>query len=169
MATSANDPVLVNGELIKRNIANGFEDLTLNERAFGLNYLVHYDERRAASECGYSKQHGARLLRKPLVAAFIKWLQDEQQIANIVTEEMVRTSLLNLIPRLSGEEDIPIVTKDGFTVMARKFHGTELISVLKVLREMADDYKGVKIDLSLDETFASIVDNHRKQTDAGSE
>lgn len=168
MASPNDNTVLVDGDQIQRNINNGFQDLTLNEHAFCLNYVVHYDERRAASESGYSKSHGARLLRKPLIAACIKWMQENRQIANHVTEEMIRTCLLNLVPKLSGDEEIPVVTKDGFTVMARKFHSSELLNLLKMLREMADDYKGVKIDLNMNETFASIVARHRKETDAGS-
>ena len=87
----------------------------------------------AAKEAGLSNQRGRLLLSNPLVRALIADLQKEQYQTNIITEELIRTKLLELLPKLMGEEEVPIVLSNGAMVMEKKFFPGEARAALESL------------------------------------
>lgn len=131
----------INKELIDRNIESNFADLEPQKRAFALSYVIDYDHRRAAMEAGIKPNRGFSLLRDPLVSAFIKFLQDELQISNIITADFIKAQYLALIPKLAGQEDIPIILPDGEQIEGKKFYPGELTNVLKELAKSTKFYE----------------------------
>lgn len=143
--------------LIDRNKNNGWQDLDPRERAFALEYLVHYSHRKAAEKAGYSASAGISLIRRPLVAAFIRDLQDHQSVTNIVTEDFVRNLWLTLLPKLMGEEEVPMVTSQGEAFTAKKFHASEVNSVIKELAKSTDFYKAEEGGTNLADVLAALA------------
>lgn len=141
MAITDNLTVEEARELIDRNRKQGWPDLDLGERAFALEYITDYNHRRAARETGWSPDHGLKLIRRPLVVAFIKDLQDKQSISNIVTEDFVRNMWLSILPKLMGDEEVPMVTAQGEQFRANKFHASEVNAALRELAKSTSFYK----------------------------
>ena len=128
-------------ELVRRNQEQGWPDLSEQKRAFALNYILDYNHRNAAQQVGLGAHVGLRTLRDPLVAAFVKHLQDEQATTNFITEDFIRAQYLALIPKLAGEEEVPIVLGDGREIDACKFFPGELTNVIKELAKSTKFYE----------------------------
>ena len=154
------DPDEVNAQ-IERNRKNGFEDLTLPERAFAHQYIIDYDHRRAAVDTGFGADAGIRLVRKPLIAAYIKALQDEDLVADTITRDFVRAQMLNLLPKLMGDEEIPVVLSNGANILARKFHAGEANALLRELAKAVDFYevRESRLSGSFAEMFKEVMDD----------
>ena len=127
--------------IIERNKTSGWPDLEPKRKAFAMHYIIDYDARNAAKKAKFAEATGARLIREPLLSAYISELQNEELISNVVTEDFVRTQWLNLIPMLSGQVEVPIVLADGTQVDVKKFHASELNSVLKELAKSTKFYE----------------------------
>ena len=56
---------------IERNRLNGWEDLDILEKAFGAEYIVDYSHRKAMERLDQDPDKGLKMLRNPLVYAFI--------------------------------------------------------------------------------------------------
>jgi hypothetical protein len=128
-------------ELVKRNQEMDWPDLSEQKRAFALNYVLHYNHRKAAEEVHLNPDLGLRIVREPLVAAYIKYLQDEQSITNFITEDFVRTQYLNLLPKLMGEEEVAIITGAGDAITECKFFPGEATNVIKELAKSTKFYE----------------------------
>jgi len=153
--------------VIERNKANGWEDLSAQRKAFAMHFLLNYDHRAAAKKVKFSLEMGAKLIREPLLSAYISELQSQDLISNIVTEDFVRTQWLNLIPILSGQVEIPIVLADGSEINARKFHAAELNNVLKELAKSTKFYEEGSGDGSVNVQInvAALLGNNAKIID----
>ena len=129
--------------LIERNKAENWPDLLPQRKAFALRYIIDYDHHSAAKETKLNPKYSLKYLREPLTAAYISYLQAESHIQNVITDDFVRTQYLNLLPMLSGQVEVPMVVgKDSDQINAKKFHSTELISVLKELAKSTKFYEG---------------------------
>jgi len=128
--------------IIERNKGTGWPDLTAQRKAFAMHFLMDYDHRAAAVEVKFSEAMGAKLIREPLLSAYISELQNQDLISNIVTEDFVRTQWLNLIPILSGQVEVPLgVDADGDQLNGKKFMASELNNVLKELAKSTKFYE----------------------------
>lgn len=122
------------------NKENDWPDLDLQYRAFALDYVTHYDHMKAATNAGFSANSGLSILRKPLVSAFVAHLQSQTFVSNVITEDFIRAQWLNLIPKLAGQEEVPIVTGTGEQVYAEKFYPGELNNLLKEMAKTTKIY-----------------------------
>lgn len=128
--------------IIERNKKSDWADLEPRERAFAYSYLADYNHRRAAQSINLSADHGIRILRRPLVSAFIQFLQERSHIANTITDDFVRTQMVNLLPKLLGQEPVPLVDKDGGEFDALKFHPSESVNLLREMAKSTKFYEG---------------------------
>lgn len=121
--------------LLERQIANGWKDLGEQDRAFAVEYLTNgFKHNNAAEAVGLARSSGLTKLRTPIVGAFIGFLQDQSSTAKLITRQFVEAQYLEILPMLKGEENVPIHDqKSGETVMAKKFHSAEIVSVLRDL------------------------------------
>lgn len=126
---------------IARNKREDWPDLTPEKRAFALVYVVNYSHRDAAISVGLPANRGINLIRDPLVAAFIKDIQDKDLIPNLITEDFVRTHMVNLLPKLLGEEEVSLIDKEGEEFSAKKFHAADAVSLLKELAKSTKFYE----------------------------
>lgn len=152
---------------IERNKTSNWEDLDPQRKAFALNYVIIYDHRHSAKLAGFSPDSGLRLLREPLLSAYIANLQEEDYITNLITEDFIRVQFLNLIPMLSGQVEVPIVNKDGYSSNVKKFFPGELVSVLKELAKSTKFYENGSDNMdsaanTLSEAFIEAVKQSRQ-------
>ena len=123
--------------LIERNRDSGWPDLPDQRKGFGYIYLSNgYNHREAAKKVGFSKNSGMKILREPLVSAFIQYLQEKHFTTSIITKQFVEDQYLQILPYLKGEEEIPIVNGQGGTANVKKFHASELTAVLRDLSKV---------------------------------
>lgn len=128
--------------IIERNKQNGWEDLEPKRKAFAMHYLTDYDARKAAKKAKFAEATGAKLIREPLLSAYIAELQNQDLISNIVTEDFVRIQWLNLIPILSGQVEVPLgVNAEGDQLNGKQFNAGALNSVIKELAKSTKFYE----------------------------
>ena len=116
--------------LVLRNRENGYEDLTPQLRMFAFSFVEDYNHRRAAEFVDLPASRGIGLIRDPLVSALINDIQSELEERSILSTDFVRTMWLQILPKLLGEEAIPLVDKDGIESTALKFHASESVRAL---------------------------------------
>lgn len=134
-----------------------FTDLAEKDRAFAVEYITNgFNHRKAAVAVGLSPNTGISKLRQPLVSKFIAHLQESSQNAAVITKQFVEAKYLEILPKLMGEEEVPIFDhKEGVTIEGRKFHSAEVVSVLRDLGKAAgyvapEGPKGGSVNVTID-------------------
>lgn len=125
---------------IQRHASTNWVDFDPQLKAFAYEYLISYDHRAAAEKIGKAASGGMKILRNPLVAAYISFIQENRNLPNVITEDLVRQQYLDLIPKFRGEVAVPMVV-DGEEVSFKKFHGSELLQVLRELGKSTKFYE----------------------------
>lgn len=159
--------------LVERNQENNWIDLSDQDKAFAYVYILNgYNHLEAAEEVGIARSGALRTLRKPLVSAFISHLQTENFTASRITKDFVESQYLEILPKLKGEEDIAYVTGMGLEVEVKKFHGSELISVLRDLSKSSGYQKEEEINKSqvnIQMNFGAVMDKPEVIINGGNE
>lgn len=104
--------------------------LTPQQRAFATRYLLDYDVGSAGTYAGLSGTNARMMLRSPEVLAHIKALQEAREKFCIIGKDFAAFQLLDALPKLKGEVEVPLVTKNGTEYVAKKFHASELVRAL---------------------------------------
>ena len=161
MATAASDiyPVGDKDDLerfIEKNQTEDWPDLTAVKRAFAIEYVMNgYNHRDAAETLNVPKDRGIRLLRDPLVAAYVKTLQDDQRTNGLITRDFINAQYMTLYEMATGQKAHPFVAGGEILNEAR----VDMPSAISILKEMSKstDYEkapstvkgGVSIHLNL--------------------
>ena len=106
------------------------EGLTHQERMFISRYLMDYDERQAAQAVGLPLHEGLSLLRSPRVVKEIKDRVVTRETLSLLGTDFAATQWLKILPKLFGDEAVPMVTKHGTEYMAKKFFASESVKAL---------------------------------------
>ena len=136
-------------EYIKVQKHRGWPDLDPKHREFANEYLINgFKHREAAKEVGVSDP--TRAMRNPLVRAYIANLQELNGNIRLLNQQFVEQRYMELIPKLMGEEEVPIFdVKEGISVNAKKFHSAETVAVLRDLGKasgyQADEEKASQV------------------------
>jgi phage terminase small subunit len=134
------EPVSADGEELARQIdkarEDGWIDLEPDKRAFAYAYIDTYSHVDAARVIGRAGQ-GLRYMRDPFVLALIRDLQQVVFEDHLIVDAYVKQKWMEVMPKLLGDEDIPMVDRDGNTVHGKKFHSTETVAALKELSRQA--------------------------------
>lgn len=120
---------------IKKLRDNRWADLCPIKSAFAYAWIEtfnHVEAARAINKPG----SGLRFLRDPLVRAFIADLKSAYEDRRIITEGFVADQLLNVMPKLTGEEPISIVDR-GEEFEAHRFDGPTFIRSLELAGKLA--------------------------------
>lgn len=124
---------------ISHNKLNGWEDLTEQQKLFGMRYVESYVIKRAAEEAGISALKASKWLRDPLMLEYIGELQALLNGRSIINKDFIALQFLNLLPKLMGEEEVPIIFA-GEMISTKKFFANETVSVLRELAKSTDFY-----------------------------
>lgn len=127
-------------QLVEQNRENGWQDLPTVHRAFALRYVEDYDHRAAAQEVGIPQDQALRVLRNPLVTAFVNDLQGEMQMQSVINADFVRMQWLKVMPKLMGEEPVPMVAGDGTPIVAPVFQSGAVVRMLTELGKSTKFY-----------------------------
>lgn len=115
-------PSIGNSELIRQT----------KLKAFAVEYITNgYKHRKAAESLGMDPGAGIRMLRDPGMAEMIAVLAAERSTTAVITKDMVESIYLTLLPKLLGEEEVPLITPGGDQYTAKKFHSGELVSIMR--------------------------------------
>lgn len=120
---------------------NGFQRLEQKKRAFALDFIQSGSAPRSAGAVGISTETGRRWLKDPHVAAFIHYLNQQQEHYSLINASFIETQYLGLLGKLLGEEPVAMVDKDGAAFTAKKFDGSSAVSCLRDLAKISGHYK----------------------------
>ena len=107
-------------------------------KGFAIAYVQTYDHRLAAKQAHLDESQGIQLIRNPLVKALVSDLVEQKRIRTDITDDMVATMWVKVLPKLLGEEEVNMVTATGIEIMAKKFFASETVAAL---REMSKSTK----------------------------
>lgn len=131
--------LLPNSSLIESARANGYLALDPIHRNVAIEFVVSGQSIAAlALSMGLTKNDVRKIINDPLTRAFIADLQAEVAQHKIINAAWVETQVLAVWPKLTGEEEVDIVGKDGSQIKAKKFHSAEVTSILKHFSGNAD-------------------------------
>lgn len=126
---------------IQENKLNGWADLTDAQQAFGMAYVETYQIKSSAESTGVPLAKASKWLRDPLMLEFINELQSHLNNRSVISKDFVNLQWLSLMPKLLGEEEVAMIDKDGDVFMAKKFHASESVSLLKELSKSTNFYQ----------------------------
>lgn len=125
-------------EADQAQLAN-WQSLSSDEQAFVASYI----------ENGYSMASTAEALElgpavvksywnKKQVRAAIAEVQSELDNIDFLNERWVKAQILRLLPKVLGEEAVPMVDKEGSASLAKKFFPAESINLIKMVNDMGN-------------------------------
>lgn len=110
----------------------GFTCLNPTERQFGIDFVVCGGSLlEIAKHMNIAIREAKAMFNDPIVRGFIADLQAEVLQHRLVNEQWVEGQILEHWPKLTGEEPVPLIDKNGDAYLARKYHSTEIVSILK--------------------------------------
>ena len=123
---------LVAGRDVQKAREEGFICLTPVERQFALEFVVSGCTLQAlARQFEMPLSTMMKMYNDPVVRAFMADLQAEVLQHKLINEQWVEGQIMKIWPQLIGEEAVPLVDKSGAAFNAKKFHSTEVTSLLK--------------------------------------
>ena len=120
---------------------NGFRNLEQSKRAFALEFVATGSLTEAAAAGGIQPAAARRWVRDPHIAAFIHYLNQQQEHYSLINAGFIETQYLSLLSKLLGEEEVALVDKDGAQYRAKKFDGAGAVSCLRDLAKISGHYK----------------------------
>jgi hypothetical protein len=127
-------------ELIEFNRANEWPDLDAQRQLFCMAYMEAYSLSGACSAAKIEPGTGRTWLREPLVLAFIGDLQAHLDSRTVISKDFVHLQWLKVLPKLMGEESVPMIDRAGREYDARRFHAAESVALIKELGKIAGVY-----------------------------
>ncbi len=114
----------------------GFKSLEPKLRAFAFAYVDTYCHLKAAETIGMARSSGLAYLRNPYVLAMVNWLQERYADRNVIVRDWVASKLLEIFPKVSGEEEINLVD-NGVAYTAKKFDGPTTARLISEASKLA--------------------------------
>lgn len=143
-------------DVVARNKEKGWPDVPAQAKVFVHEYVATGNLNDAVARIDSSRKVGSRLLRDPLVHAYLQHLQEDLVDHTIITRQFVELEMLQTLDEVSGKVDVPQVTKDGEAFMAPIYNPSSKIALLKEMRSLAGvsgnqdgDSGGVKVVINL--------------------
>jgi|GEM_PF-4804341 len=162
MSSASNSYGMTPGELnsfLAEQRENGFLALPQPKRLFGLNFTETGSYAKASEAASISNDTGRRWLRDPLVSAFISYLNQQKEHYSLIDASFVESQYLVLLAKLLGEEEVPMVNKDGATFLGRKFHSSEAVAALRDMAKISGHYKD---DSTITVQVTNLTDDQRR-------
>ena len=120
---------------------SGFIRLEQPKRMFALEFVATGSIAEACKAGGIKSDAGRRWLRDPHIAAFIHYLNQQQEHYSLINASFIETQYLSLLGKLLGEEEVALVDKDGAQFRAKKFDGSGAVAALRDLAKISGHYK----------------------------
>lgn len=120
---------------------NGFVSLSQKKRLFALEFIQSGSYLEAATAAEIEAPQAKRWLKDPLVSAFINYLNQQKEHYSLIDASFVEVQYLTLFTKLIGEEEVPLVDKDGIAYSAKKFHSSDAVACLRDLAKVSGHFK----------------------------
>ncbi|MNO38270.1 hypothetical protein D3C76_283710 [compost metagenome] len=128
-------------QLLVDNRENGFLSLNQAQRVFGLEFAKGATYLEAADTAGIHRSQAARTLRDPLVACFINYLNQQKEHYSLIDASFIEVTYLTLLSKLMGEEEVPMLDKEGAPMSRKVFHSSEAVALLRDMAKISGHYK----------------------------
>lgn len=125
------DPKSIAGRVTRaRN--EGFVNLTPYQRQFAMEFVLSGTSlRKIARLMDIPQPFVQRMYNDPIVRAYISDLQKEIAAHRLINDQWVENQIMKNLPKLEGEVPIDIVTSKGCHIKRKKYHGAELVALIK--------------------------------------
>lgn len=123
---------------MEEQVKLGWPDVEEQYKAFVSKYLIDFNYHSAAIAVGIDPKSAIKILRDPLVNAYVKWMRQGLEARDLMTRELVVHKWLETLPELRGDVAVPFVTKMGENVMVRKYHASEYVRALVELSRITN-------------------------------
>lgn len=146
-----NTPLVAYSRNVVEAKESGYQCLSPLERQFALEFVVTGGTlRQMAEQFDIPLRQITIMYNDPVVRSFIADMQAEVLQHKLVNEAWVEGQIMKLWPQFIGEEPVAMVNKCGEAFEARKFHSTEVTSLLKHFGGNADQKKagGVQVQIN---------------------
>ena len=143
-------------DVIEEHRTDGWQHMDPTLKMFSFEYLNGYDHSAAAVKAGLPKESALKTLRNPLVQAFLQDVLEDRQIGTNITQDFVSTMWMRLLPKLMGEEEVPMVTAGGASIEAKKFFASESVGALREMSKSTKFYEdgsgqgGLNLSIAID-------------------
>jgi len=143
--------------LLDYNKQNGWPDVKSQHKVIVHEYAVAGNVSDAAKAGKVTKATVSKILRDPIVRGYLDFIWEDHRLDSILTRQFVELQYLDFLDQVNGDTEVPIVTKEGDSMMAKKFDATGKLGVLRDMSKFAgmEDKSGnslggvsVNIDLS---------------------
>lgn len=127
---------------------DGFKCLSPLDKAVAIEFATTgHTLRQVAMDIGQPLGDVRKAFSSPLVRGFIHDLQMEVAQHKIINAAWVEQQVMDMWPKLTGEEDVDLVTAKGESYTAKKFHSAEVTSILRHFSGNSDQKKagGVQV------------------------
>ena len=140
---------------IKHHVSTNWVGFDPKRRMFAYYYIEEYNHRKAAERAGFQPARGLSLTREPVTAALIAYLQEQMQVRTAINTDFIRTKWAEILPKLMGEEEVPLIDKDGVSYTGKKFHASEAVRALTELSKSTKFYSegsgsGASVSINID-------------------
>lgn len=142
---------------------NGFLSLAQDKRIFALEFVKGATYLEAADAAGIHRNVAARVLRDPLTACFINYLNQQKEHYSLIDASFIEVTYLQLLSKLMGEEKVPMLDKEGSAMERKVFHSSEAVACLRDMAKISGHYKDdpsiiVAVQTKLTEEQQAILD-----------
>jgi predicted transcriptional regulator len=129
--------------------ADGWVVLTPMQQRVAIEFATSgMSAKDVAKACGETPAFVRQCLANPIIRAFISDLHAEISKHKIINSAWVEQQLLEQWPKLTGEEEVPLINaKEGISYNGKKYHSAEVVAVLKHFSGNGDQKKagGVQV------------------------
>ena len=120
---------------------NGFLSLTQAQRNFAIEFTKCASHLEAADHAEIPRDKALRTLRDPLVACFINYLNQQKEHYSLIDASFIEVQYLGLLSKLMGEEEVPMLDKEGTPMKRKVFHSSEAVALLRDMAKISGHYK----------------------------
>lgn len=129
-------------DVIEQNKENGWPGVPAKTKVFCHEYSICFSLDAARKRVGISRDRASRLVRDPLVRAYIDSLVEELREETLFRREFVELEMMKLLDEVSGNVDMPSVTRDGEVFFAPHFNPSVKLQLLKEMKGSANAGSG---------------------------
>lgn len=88
---------------------------------------------QASKVVGIGRSRAARILQDPLVGAYRDDMEAELRRDSLISRHWLELESIDLYEKMIGEQDIPMVTRDGDQIIAKSFNPSGANAAMKTL------------------------------------
>jgi hypothetical protein len=138
------------GFLQPESIPEEFQQLTSQEKLFGVKYCENFRVPKAGAAVGLSVVKARELLMRPVMRRYINWISDQLAQTSLINKQLVEAYMLDLVPKVTGEEEVPHIFQ-GEEVWGKKFDAPAAIRLgaeLGKISGLVEETGGVAININ---------------------